>query len=70
MAACTILGRPVFFKCVRPLLPFWVDRLASYFVILLLVRAFAFGKKCAARFASVMHPVLASVQLREHVANG
>eukprot|EP00965_Chrysotila_dentata_P125268 4141490-Pleurochrysis_carterae.AAC.1 len=63
MAARAILGCPVFFKSVRPLLPLRVDTLASCFVILILVRAFAFGKKCSARFASVVHPVLASVQL-------
>eukprot|EP00965_Chrysotila_dentata_P113791 3761387-Pleurochrysis_carterae.AAC.1 len=37
---------------------------------MILVRAFALCKKCAARFARVVHPVFASVQFREDVANG
>eukprot|EP00965_Chrysotila_dentata_P227386 6195982-Pleurochrysis_carterae.AAC.1 len=70
MAARAVLGCPVLFKCVRLLLSFRVSTRATGFVVLILVCAFALCKECAARFARVEHPMLASVQLREYIANG
>eukprot|EP00965_Chrysotila_dentata_P081620 2695189-Pleurochrysis_carterae.AAC.1 len=68
MAASAVLGCPVFFKSVRPLLTFRVTTLTTGLVVLILVRAFALCQKCAARFARVVDSVFASVQFRKDVA--